>query len=212
MIFGIRFGYYIRRTYYDDTRSLFLLVSPTNYFHSSYRPIEYDTPVLISTLKIATNFNHSGLRDFAIQELELKSLSPMDFIPIARELKVPQWEARALEMLVARIAPVTLEEARVIGIEAFVELVSQREKRMTRSGLKPVSLLVPSTRSSSPEIINEASDAIIPRARGRGRPPSQRIAHSARPRIVLHSAPARANHTKTSTVGMILSSRSRKTH
>ncbi|KAG8739489.1 hypothetical protein FRC10_005585 [Ceratobasidium sp. 414] len=93
---------------------------------------DFDVPVLVSALRIATRFNHSALRSFALDNLELRQLPPMDYLPLAREFDVPKWEARALDHLAIRDEPVTVAEAGLLGTESFVAMIVRRERRLTQ--------------------------------------------------------------------------------
>lgn len=112
--------------------------------------------MLISTLRVATNFDNEDLRTFAIEKLEQKSLPPTDIIPIARELNIPRWETEALAKLASRTRPISLQEAQVLGMETFVELVHHREKQLARRPLSSMSVVIPSSGSSSSETVNGA--------------------------------------------------------
>ncbi|KAG9088697.1 hypothetical protein FRC07_012485, partial [Ceratobasidium sp. 392] len=87
---------------------------------------------MVSTLRIATKFNHSPLRKFAIDNLELRQLPPMDYLPLAKEFNVPEWEARAIDHLAIRDEPVTVAEANLLDTESFVAMLHRREQQLRR--------------------------------------------------------------------------------
>ncbi|KAG9088705.1 hypothetical protein FRC07_012483 [Ceratobasidium sp. 392] len=87
---------------------------------------------MVSTLRIATKFNHSPLRKFAIDNLELKQLPPMEYLPLAKEFNVPEWEARAIDHLAIRDEPVTVAEANLLDTESFVAMLHRREQQLRR--------------------------------------------------------------------------------
>jgi hypothetical protein len=93
-------------------------------------PPEFEAPVLVSTLRVATNFGHSMLREFALRKLEAMELSPIDYVPLAREFGISRWKDKAFEMLVSRAEPITAAEALVLGTETMVDLVAQREAQI----------------------------------------------------------------------------------
>ncbi|KAG8706181.1 hypothetical protein FRC09_002542 [Ceratobasidium sp. 395] len=93
----------------------------------------FEVSILVSSLRIATKFNHSALRSFVIDELELRKLPPMDYLPFAKQFGVPEWEARALDHLAIRAEPVTVAEASLLGTEAFVAMIVRREKRLANT-------------------------------------------------------------------------------
>ncbi|KAG8722509.1 hypothetical protein FRC09_006158 [Ceratobasidium sp. 395] len=88
-------------------------------------PVHFEvTPqVLISTLRVATRYDHPELRAFAIQQLETKCLPILDYLPLAREFDVQEWETQALDHLVSRDKPITEAEAEILGAKLFVATV-----------------------------------------------------------------------------------------
>jgi hypothetical protein len=113
---------------------------------------DFDPAVLVSSLRIATNFDHPALRQFAIDHLELKELPPMDYLPFAREFNVPDWEARALDHLAIRAEPVTVAEAELLGTESFVAMIVRREQRLAHNdSLSKLSTDNAAARTSGPK-------------------------------------------------------------
>ena len=93
------------------------------------QPPTFDIAVLVSTLRIATEYQNDALRNFSIHQLDLKALSLVDRIPIAREFNIHEWETRTIQNLVLRSTPIALEEAEVLGMQAFFEVAARRELR-----------------------------------------------------------------------------------
>ncbi|KAG9076298.1 hypothetical protein FS749_011941 [Ceratobasidium sp. UAMH 11750] len=110
-----------------DFRHTFKVLWPKIFYFSSS---EFDTPVWMSALRVATNYDHPALRTFAISNLERKELPIMDYVPLAREFDAPHWEDRATNYLVSRDEPITVEEAELLGIESFARVVVRREQRL----------------------------------------------------------------------------------
>lgn len=80
-------------------------------------------------------YQNNALRDFAIRELEPRALT-VGYIPIARELDIPEQEERTLLKLASRLAPITLEEAEVLGMKAFVSLAARREIEVSARSIR----------------------------------------------------------------------------
>ncbi|KAG8685642.1 hypothetical protein FRC09_014618 [Ceratobasidium sp. 395] len=94
------------------------------------------TPALISALRIATIYDHPQLRAFAIRQLEAKRLRMLDYLRLARDFDVPDWEKSALNYLVSRESPITEAEAEILGTKLFVAIVIRREDMLRGLPLK----------------------------------------------------------------------------
>ncbi|KAF8604194.1 hypothetical protein BDV93DRAFT_394233, partial [Ceratobasidium sp. AG-I] len=81
----------------------------------------------ISTLRIATAYDHPNLRSFAIKHLESIPLSAIERIRLSREFSLNSWEGPAYIELCERDEAITKEEADVLGIDAFVRIAKIRE-------------------------------------------------------------------------------------
>lgn len=97
-------------------------------------PFEFDYPVLLSALRIATAYDHPVLRAYAIGHLEKAELTAIERIKIAREFGMRSWEEPAYLELCARDEPITSEEASVLGMDSFVRLAGMREMEQRRRG------------------------------------------------------------------------------
>lgn len=95
-------------------------------------PFEFDPPVLISALRLATTYDYPALRTFAINKLDNVPLSTVERIRLAREFDLPSWQEAAYVELCERDDPITISEAISIGMEAFVQVASIREKEQRR--------------------------------------------------------------------------------
>ncbi|KAG8686465.1 hypothetical protein FRC09_014114 [Ceratobasidium sp. 395] len=91
-----------------------------------------DTPALISALQVATTYDYHELRIFAINQLELKALPPLEYLPLACEFGIAGWKDKALDHLVSRDEPITETEAELLGTKAFVAAVVRREQRLAQ--------------------------------------------------------------------------------
>ncbi|CAE6456682.1 unnamed protein product [Rhizoctonia solani] len=99
-------------------------------------PFEFEAPVLISSLRIATAYEYPELRKFSIDRLESASLSAIQRIELAREFDLTAWDERAFQELVGRDEPITKDEAKMIGFERFEELARARENEKLKKGME----------------------------------------------------------------------------
>ncbi|CAE7192790.1 unnamed protein product [Rhizoctonia solani] len=97
-------------------------------------PFEFDTPILISSLRIATAYEYPELRKFSIDRLATASLSAIERIQLAREFDLTAWDESAFQELATREDPITKEEARELGFERFEELAKAREEEKRKKG------------------------------------------------------------------------------
>ncbi|KAG8700946.1 hypothetical protein FRC08_004367 [Ceratobasidium sp. 394] len=143
----------------------------------SKSPSDFGTPVLISTLRIATKFDHPQLRAFCIRNLELRKLPEMDYLPLAREFDIPDWEKKAIDYLSTRKEPITVEEAQLLGTELFVSTAARREQRVAREKsskaapppANPIEGPKPAKRARTISVAQEALD-VAPRSTTPSRP------------------------------------------
>ncbi|CAE6490634.1 unnamed protein product [Rhizoctonia solani] len=132
-------------------------------FHNAFKilysspletPFEFDTPVFVSALRLATLYDYPALRAYSITHLNQAALGPIRRIEIARECKLPEWEEPAYIELGQRDEPITAEEASVLGLETLTD-ISRRREAMLRG----------KTRSPEPQATSAApSPSISPRA------------------------------------------------
>ncbi|CAE7192797.1 unnamed protein product [Rhizoctonia solani] len=108
----------------DDINNTFKVL----YASAVEGPFNFDTPVLISALRISSAYGFDRMRDFAIQHLEKASLGAIQRIQLAREFGLLSWEDPAYKELSERENAITEEEAQVLGFAAFAKLAQAREE------------------------------------------------------------------------------------
>ncbi|CUA66758.1 hypothetical protein RSOLAG22IIIB_00205 [Rhizoctonia solani] len=96
----------------------------------------FDSSVMISTLRIASSFDYPALRKFAISKLEGMNLPAIQRIQLSDEFSLPTWETPAFAELCSRKEPVSQAEAEVLGMTRFVEIARLRETERTRLAVK----------------------------------------------------------------------------
>ncbi|CAE6456688.1 unnamed protein product [Rhizoctonia solani] len=118
-----------RITIYRDDRGVndFSNTLKITYASAIEGPFKFDTPVLISALRIASAYGFDNLRAFAIQHLEKLSLAAIQRIQLAREFGLSSWEDPAYKELSEREKALTEEEAQVLGFSAFARVAQERE-------------------------------------------------------------------------------------
>ncbi|KAF8605115.1 hypothetical protein BDV93DRAFT_605604 [Ceratobasidium sp. AG-I] len=114
----------------DDFRNTFKII----YASVIEGPLEFDTSVLTSALRIATAYDYPALRNFAIQNLEKAPLSAIERISLAGEFGLTSWEGPAYIELCNRDEAITTEEASILGINAFARVANIREREQRRRG------------------------------------------------------------------------------
>ncbi|QRV95132.1 hypothetical protein RhiJN_23150 [Ceratobasidium sp. AG-Ba] len=142
-----------------------------NDFRNTFRVLyasvsDFGAPVLASALRLATRYDHTALRKFAIDNLERMQLPPMDYLPLAREFNVVEWEKRALDHLAIRDEPITVAEASLLGTESFVAMIVRREQRLVQAAHLKSSqerVATPSTepRATPDAIVKDAEEDVI---------------------------------------------------
>ncbi|KAH7345370.1 hypothetical protein B0J17DRAFT_639639 [Rhizoctonia solani] len=97
-------------------------------FVSGRAPPTFDAVALISTLRVATLYQNSDLREFSISQLQSKFvISPTYRIALSDELFIPDWEAPAFVELCRRPEPISEKEASILGIARTVQVARLRE-------------------------------------------------------------------------------------
>lgn len=111
-------------------------------FHNTFKilyasvlegPFEFDSTILVSALRVASLYDYPALRSYAIQHLELANLTAIERIKISREFGLKSWEEPAYKELYARKEPITVDEARVLGLDDYVRIVTARERTQQRA-------------------------------------------------------------------------------
>ncbi|CAE6512897.1 unnamed protein product [Rhizoctonia solani] len=142
-------------------------------------PFEFDTSTLISALYIATEYEYPTLRNYAIRHLEQVELTAIKRIEIARKFNVPSWEKPAYVDLCNRDEAVTEEEAKILGMTAFVRVSKIREKEQRRRGREmDVEWEQEITEPESPDVgnINKETAAQVQLSGGE-EPPKEALPH-----------------------------------
>ncbi|KAF8761423.1 hypothetical protein RHS01_01150 [Rhizoctonia solani] len=97
-------------------------------------PFVFATQTLISTLRVASTYDYHELRDYCVHYLETLPLDAVKRIELAREFDLPGWEEPAYRELEMRDEAITREEAKAIGLDAFVRIAESREREQRRRG------------------------------------------------------------------------------
>ncbi|KEP44987.1 BTB/POZ domain protein, partial [Rhizoctonia solani 123E] len=116
----------------EDFREIFKVLYASSSIVTG--PFVFTPHTLISTLRVATTYKHHELRDYCIRYLETLELDAIKRIELAQELHIPDWEKPAYHELGMRDKPISREEAKTIGLEAFVIIAEMREKEQRRRG------------------------------------------------------------------------------
>ncbi|TDL18025.1 hypothetical protein BD410DRAFT_512536 [Rickenella mellea] len=83
----------------------------------------------ISVLHLATRWEFDDIRSLAIKELQTKQLDPVDRIVISQEYDITSdWTLSAYTILCQRARPLTVDEARRLGIETATRISQLRER------------------------------------------------------------------------------------
>lgn len=134
-------------------------------------PFNFDHKILASALRIATTYDYPALRNFAIRHLENISLSAVERIRLAREFGLASWEEPAYVELCERDDAITMSEAAVLGLDAFVHVARIREKEQRRKG-KEVDATIGGSGGLAEESVEEdpgASDTATNTGKAKGR-------------------------------------------
>ncbi|CAE6417269.1 unnamed protein product [Rhizoctonia solani] len=104
---------------------------------------DFDSNIMTSALRIASNFGYHSLRKFALSKVEGMELSAIQRIQLSDELSLPSLEMPAFVELCNRAEPITLAEADVLGTSRFVEIARIRETRKVQQTAKLVKEALP---------------------------------------------------------------------
>ncbi|CAE7086994.1 unnamed protein product [Rhizoctonia solani] len=113
---------------FDDFRNMFELLNVSSIDQPSYG---INTRDLVSAARIAAPgaYNYKPLYRWCITNLEGMPLSSMERIHVARALAIKSWEKDACEELSRRKEMITRVEAAILGMDAYWQIASDREKR-----------------------------------------------------------------------------------
>ncbi|KIJ51396.1 hypothetical protein M422DRAFT_158628 [Sphaerobolus stellatus SS14] len=84
-------------------------------------------PEWISILQLATTWLFDDIRTLAISSLSKFDIEPVQKVAIALQCDVPEWLHSSYMALCDRAAPLTLEEARRLGVDVVAQLAYARE-------------------------------------------------------------------------------------
>ncbi|CAE6403776.1 unnamed protein product [Rhizoctonia solani] len=96
---------------------------------SPVEPVDLSYEVLVSAARISTIYDYPTLRAFCIKQLEGLPLGAIERLRIGRTLDLKSWEERAYQELTEREEAITKEEMLALGIDAYFEVASMRDKR-----------------------------------------------------------------------------------
>lgn len=95
-------------------------------------PFNFEPSVLASGLRIGTVYEYPGLKTFCTTRLETAQLPPIQRIQLSQECQIESWKERAYAEFCSREEALSEEEARVLGINAFVTIAKRREEEQKR--------------------------------------------------------------------------------
>ncbi|KDN49509.1 hypothetical protein RSAG8_02211, partial [Rhizoctonia solani AG-8 WAC10335] len=92
-------------------------------------PINFSSKVLVSAARVSAAYDYTTLHTFCIEKLEGLSLGSIERLRIGRALDLKSWEERAYHELSERDEMITREEVLALGVDAYFQISSTREKR-----------------------------------------------------------------------------------
>ncbi|EUC65456.1 hypothetical protein RSOL_446220 [Rhizoctonia solani AG-3 Rhs1AP] len=96
---------------------------------SPVEPIDFSSAILVSAALISAAYDYPTLNEFCIKKLEELSLGSIERLRIGRSLDRKSWEERAYQELSERDEMITREEMLALGVDAYFQVASSREKR-----------------------------------------------------------------------------------
>ena len=87
---------------------------------------------VILALDLASRWNFHGARNQCITLLEKKSIAPAEKLALAQRFDIVAWLEPAVRRLVLRDEPLSVDEAKEIGIEMVTQIAILREKRLSK--------------------------------------------------------------------------------
>ncbi|CUA73774.1 hypothetical protein RSOLAG22IIIB_01291 [Rhizoctonia solani] len=108
----------------DFLNTLELLNTP-----SFVEPIHFSSKVLVSAARVSAAYDYPALHAFCVKKLEGSSLGSIERLRIGRVLNLKSWEERACRELSERDTMITREEMLALGVDAYFQVASAREKR-----------------------------------------------------------------------------------
>jgi hypothetical protein len=101
---------------------------PTLSYRSTVRPPALALDEWISVLRASTRLELADARTLSIDKLTELDVEPTMQAVLAQELDVQSWVEPACERLARRAVPLSVEEARVVGLDVAVEVFRRREE------------------------------------------------------------------------------------
>ncbi|QRV95130.1 hypothetical protein RhiJN_23148 [Ceratobasidium sp. AG-Ba] len=118
----------------DGRKTIYLTANPSEFrrmlavlYSCGYDRPTFTTGTLKASLRFATLYKHTSIRDYAIRHLEKRTLPPIERFALARDCEISAWMGPALDDLCWREEPISVDEAQVLGFEKFAEVASRRE-------------------------------------------------------------------------------------
>ncbi|KAI6004925.1 hypothetical protein EDD15DRAFT_2359836 [Pisolithus albus] len=96
--------------------------------HGSQPDLPHGIEQWTSVLKLSTTWNFGRLRQAAIDALIECGIGAVDRVILSQRYHIPNWLLPALNELAKRPEPITLEEAKRMGIDTALKLASVRER------------------------------------------------------------------------------------
>ncbi|CAE6463468.1 unnamed protein product [Rhizoctonia solani] len=125
--------------------------------------IDFNSEILVSAARISAAYDYSKLHALCIKQLEGLSLGSIERFQIGHALGLKAWEERACQELCERDEMITREEMLALGVDAYFEIVSMREKRyrgitVPPQPVKPPTSMATATRPGEPYKIESSDD------------------------------------------------------
>ncbi|EAU91910.2 hypothetical protein CC1G_04677 [Coprinopsis cinerea okayama7 len=102
----------------DDFRNFVKVIFPTSFANAP----DLTKAQWISVLKLATCWHFKEARQIAIEHLDDFPLTSIEHIQLGKQYYVPGWLLHGYENLVRQEDPISLEDARAIGLESAIRL------------------------------------------------------------------------------------------
>ncbi|CAE6505446.1 unnamed protein product [Rhizoctonia solani] len=96
---------------------------------SFVEPINFSSKILVSAARVSAAYDYPALHAFCVKKLEGSSLGSIERLRIGRVLNLKSWEERACRELSERDTMITREEMLAVGVDAYFQVASAREKR-----------------------------------------------------------------------------------
>jgi len=88
----------------------------------------FETNELKDLLLLSTRWNFPSVREYAIKHIPGREMNPMEKIELARAANVPEWLMEPYTFFCRRIAPLSDDEGRRLGLEVVLPICRAREE------------------------------------------------------------------------------------